>query len=491
LPTNPRTPVLVGVAAVSQREEDPDLALEPARLMAAALELAAEDAGDRELLARADVLSVPRGMWAYSDPARLVAQHVGARSAKTELFEIGVLQTALFGEAAARIAAGSADVVLLAGGEAKYREQHALRAGREAELTAQDGVTPDRVVRPHGMILSRAEIEVGLGMPVGQYAMIENAVRAAEGIPLGSHLQEVSELWSAMSLVAAQNPDAWSRSVVTADTIRTPSDGNRMLAFPYARLHNSQWNVDQAAGLVMCSAATARTLGIPRERWVLPLAVADSNHMLPLTRRRALHRAPGFARAGALAFDAAGCDAAGLAHLELYSCFPVAVRVQLRELGIVPDRPLTVTGGMAFAGGPLNNFVLQAVVRMAKVLRGDPGSVGLVTAVSGVLTKQGVSLWSTEPGPAEFLFADVTDEAARDLEEVNVVRGAPGSGPISTYTVLYENERPSTSVLLCDLADGTRSLVASPDPALAEELVRAEGCGRHVRIAAGGEVELG
>ena len=34
---------------------------------------------------------------------------------------------------------------------------------------------------------------------------------------------------------------------------------------------------------------------------------------------------------------------------------------------------------------------------MASVLRDAPGSTGLVTAVSGMLTKQGVSLWSSEP----------------------------------------------------------------------------------------------
>jgi hypothetical protein len=60
-------------------------------------------------------------------------------------------------------------------------------------------------------------------------------------------------------------------------------------------------------------------------------------------------------------------------------CFPSAVRVQVRELGIDLRRPPTLTGGMAFAGGPLNNFVFQALVTMARVLRADPGSVGLPT----------------------------------------------------------------------------------------------------------------
>ncbi len=139
-----------------------------------------------------------------------------------------------------------------------------------------------------------------------------------------------------------------------------------MLAFPYTKLHTSQWNVDQAAGLILCSLEAARGLGLRDERFVYPLAVADSNHMLPLAARPALERVPGFAHAGRRAFAHAGLAAAELDRLELYSCFPVAVRVQARELGIDEARPLTVTGGMTFAGGPLNNFVLQALAKMAR-----------------------------------------------------------------------------------------------------------------------------
>ena len=70
-----------------------------------------------------------------------------------------------------------------------------------------------------------------------------------------------------------------------------------MLNFPYTKLHNSNWNVDQAAGLIFCSAGTAQNLGIPRDQWIFPLSVVDSNHMTFLTERRQLHRSPGFAHA--------------------------------------------------------------------------------------------------------------------------------------------------------------------------------------------------
>jgi acetyl-CoA C-acetyltransferase len=165
-------------------------------------------------------------------------------------------------------------------------------------------------------------------------------------------------------------------------------------------------------------------------------------------------------------------------HRDLYSCFPAAVRIQQRELGIVDDPTPTVTGGMTFAGGPLNHYAFQALARMASVLRADPGSAGLVTAVSGMLTKQGVSLWSSEPGPG-FAHDDVSAATARDTPVVNV---GPAAGPatIATYTVLYDKTAPPRTVLLCDLPAGTRTLVSSDDAALAERAISEDLCGRPV-----------
>src|SRR5262249_37004996 len=275
-----RTPVLTGVGALTQREADPGCGLEPAALMVQALERAADDAGSRRWLERADAIAVPRGFWDYADPARLVAERVKAARARTQLAEIGVLQTTLFERACRAIAEGLAEVVLVTGGEAKHRASLAERARGTATITRQPGAVPDEVWRPAGDILAPVELAAHLGMPVRQYAVIENALRFAEGREIGAHRDEVAALWSEMSRVAAGNPDAWSRDVVAADRIREAGAGNRMLAFPYTKLHNSQWNVDQAAGLIFTTAARARAEGVPERQWIHPRSVVESNHML-------------------------------------------------------------------------------------------------------------------------------------------------------------------------------------------------------------------
>ncbi len=489
---DPRTPVLVGVGSVLQREEDASRAREPFVLMARALERAAEDAGSRELLLRADSVRAPRGFWDYRDPCRLVADAVGAAEARTEVAQLGVLQTTLFGRACEDIAAGKHDIVLITGGEAKYRALRTEIAGETVTHTEQpEGTVPDEVLVPENEIYHPLEVECGLVLPVGPYAMIENALRTAEGVSLDHHRREVAELWAGFSRAAMHNPDAWNRDDIDADTIIDAGPRNRMLAFPYTKLHTSQWNVDQAAGLILCSVEAARRHGVPEDRWVFPQCVVDANHMVSLIERRDLHRSDGFELAGRRAGELCGGEISGADHLELYSCFPAAVRIQMREFGIGADRPVTLTGGMPFAGGPLNNFVLQALVRIARVLRAEPGTVGVATAVSGIITKQGVSVWSTRPPASGFAFEQVTDAVARQLARAEIV-DPPGGADASvvTYTVLHDRGTPARLVLLCELGDGRRTLVAVDDPALAAECIGRDLLGTAVRIEGKGSVEL-
>lgn len=483
MPIDPRTPVLVGAGAVSQRIEDHTAAREPIELMIEALERAADDAGTRDLLARASVVATPKGFPPYADPGRLIAQRFGS-NATTELAEIGILQTTLFGRSARAIAAGEEDIALIAGGEGKFRDLRAKIAGTEPTYTEQGDAKPDVLLEPHEEIMSEAELIHGLAMPVNQYALIDNAMRFAEGRSLDEHRREIAEMWAGMSQVAAGNPDAWNREPLTPDQIATPDAKNKMLAFPYTKRHNSFWNVDQAAGLILCAVEVAQEMGIPEDRWLFPRAVADANHMVPLCERAELHRSYGFRIAGRRAFEIAGVTAADIAHRELYSCFPAAVRAQIREFELDPTLPVTVTGGMAFAGGPLNNFVLQAMVKMAHVLRASPGDIGLVTAVSGLLTKQGVSLWSTEASDRPFEFDDVDEDVAKALARTPCLREYTGHATIASATVLYE-PTGKRAAFICDTPDGKRTIASTPEEAIASVVEESEVIGRTLDLAPG------
>ncbi len=481
------TPVLVGIGVAGQKLEDWRAAKEPVDLMIDAARAAVLDAGAPTLGAQCGRIYVPRGLWQYPDPARLVADAIGAAGATSVLVELGILQQTALGESCRLIAEGEVEVALVVGGEARYRALRAQIAGEEAVERTQEGEPDITMALPRGVsaeLYLEAELNAGLSyMPVNYYAIMESAFRASRGWGVAEHRDRMAALYSRFSDIASDNPHAWKPGHVAAGTIRDPGPKNPMLAFPYTKLHNTSWNVDQASALLFCSAARARALGIPRERWIFPQASAECDQVLSVAQRRQLGRVPGVKAAAEALFTACGGSAQEIDLLELYSCFPVAVESYAAEIGIDLERDLTVTGGMPFAGGPLNNYVLQATCRMVELLRERPGSRGMVTSVSGLLTKQGIGLWSSDPVPGGFRFIDVTASVTADNPPLEVVSGHEGAGTIAGYTVLYQGGERLRAVAMVDLPGDRRAVVWSDDPALMATMEQRECCGATVQCS--------
>ena len=474
---DPRTPVLVGVGAVSERATDVVDARSAIDLMAVALERSAD--GSPSLLAAIDVVMVPEGTWLHTDPGRLLAAGVGA-SARTLLAEVGVLQSTLFSRAAELIASGDAEVVAIVGGEAKHRDRLLTKAGLGIDEDRAPGTAPDETIAPVGDILSMLEIERDLAVPAQQYAVMENALRVAEGLTIDEHRGRLAELWAGFSEVAVDNPNAWNREPVSAELLADGGPVNPMISSPYTRLHCSQWNVDQAGAVIVCSAEAARRHGVATERWVFPHAAAESNTMIPLTQRAELGACAAFGLAGFAVAGHVGVLLRDVEQRELYSCFPSAVQIQARELGLTDERSLTLSGGMSFAGGPLNNFTLQAFEPFVARLRERPDDLGLVTAVSGMITKQGVAVWSATPPERPFASFDVSEEARAETATVEVDARYEGSAEVESSTVVHQGGVPWRAVVLARTPYGTRAVVRSDDPGVAASLVTDEWTGREI-----------
>ena len=161
-----------------------------------------------------------------------------------------------------------------------------------------------------------------------------------------------------------------------------------------------------------------------------------------------------------------GRELSSVEHTEVYSCFPSAVRVQQRELGLDPAGTPTIMGAMAFAGGPFNNFTYQSTAAVVGRLRADPGSLGLVTTVSGLLTKPALAVWSTEPPAAGALVADLGDDARAATDAVDVVGEHHGPATVVSHTVTYAGDEPASAFVIADLDDGRRWIGRSDDPDL-------------------------
>ena len=461
-----RTPVLVGIGTATRRDEDPLRALDPLALMTEAARNAGTDSASPALLRRLDRILVPRGRWTHGNPGRAIGQAVGAPGAHSVLSTVGVLQQTLFGAACAAIAAGEIRSALVTGGDAGYRLLRARIAGVKLPPLAPAEAEPDELLAPREELRHPAEVRAGLRMPVSPYAILESAYRARHGWSVAAHRDRIAGLYARFSAVAAANPDAWTRKPLDAAAIRDPSERNAMQAFPYTRLLCSSWNVDQAAALLLCSEAEAEAAGVPRDRFVYPWSSTESNHMVAVSARTELGACPGAAIAGRAALAPFGIGAAGLDLVDLYSCFPVAVETYADAVGLDLGRDLTVTGGMSYGGGPYNNYVLQSTARMGRLLRAGKGRIGLVSTVSGVLTKQGFGLWSTARPEPGFQWADVTHQAAAATGEKQVLADYAGPGRIAGYTVLHEPGRQVTAIAVADLEGDARALATTDDPAV-------------------------
>lgn len=502
---DPRTPVLAGVGQVTRRPEA-GLAVEeraePVALMADALREAAVDcggngAGDR-LLRKAGSLRIVRPVtWRYRNPAKWVAERLGIEPAELAVGPIGGnTPLAIVNGAAQAIAAGDLEAVLVAGGDCLYTRLAARRDPDRPLLawTDEPADTPEPVLLGTDRNpVTDVEEQRGLDRPNQVFPLFENARRAVAGRSVEDHNRFIAGLWARLSEVAAANPYAWSRRRRSAEELGRVDRDNRMVSFPYPKLLNANDRVDQGAALILCSLGAARAAGVPEDRIVFPWVVTEANDHWFLTHRHDLHSSPAMEVAGRRAFALAGCGPDDVAHVDLYSCFPCALQMGAEALGFPvddPDRPLSVTGGLAFAGGPVNNYVGHSVATLAGRLRDDPGSVGLATGLGWYATKHAVSLWSTRPPEAGYRWESPQAEVDARPQRAPASDFA-GMAEVETYTVVFDREnQPELGILALLTPDGRRTWGNVTDVDALWALTREEGCGREARLGSEGRAEL-
>jgi acetyl-CoA C-acetyltransferase len=392
---------------------------------------------------------------------------------------------------AAAIVAGEVGTALLSGGEAVRTVTRARK--RRLRLAWGGGEGTPVVVGDPREGTSEHEVAHGLGLPTTIYPLFENAIRARRGWTIAEHTHRLGRLCSRFTDVAADNTHAWFRDRRTPAEITTISDENRWIAFPYPKRMNAMLEVDQAAAVVMTSAGRARALGIDPSRWVYLHGAAEAHDKWLVSERVDYATSPAIRAAGAAALARAGAGVEAIASIDLYSCFPCAVQIGRDMLGIAEDdpRPLTVTGGLAYAGGPANDYVMHALATMMDRLRARPGTLGLVSALGWYLTKHAIGVYGTATPPAPWRPADdAALQAALDAEPApTLVHEPTGPGTIETYTVAYDRGgEPLRGLVVGRLDDGRRFLAVTPsDRDVLESLVREEGVGRRGRIARDGE----
>jgi acetyl-CoA C-acetyltransferase len=482
--------VVVGVGQRTFRFETWDDFVGPVDAMRSVVEAAAEDAGAPRLAREADSVHVVNILsWPLRDPPRALAEALGARAEIREYTCVGGNTPQwLVNRAADNLAAGRSRISVLAGCELMASIRRAAKEGRDLGAFNQSVEVP--LVGKHQKGTLDVELAHDADLPVRIYPLLENALRAKEGLSPGEQRRWLGRYGERCSRVAASNPHAWRRTAWSAEEIATPSDRNRMLGYPYTRHLNSEMYVDQAAAAILTTEETARALGVPESKWVYLHGGQDAHDLWFVSERPDLAASPAIEACVGDALGQASIELDRVSFFDLYSCFPVMPRLTLAAMGLSRDeeRPITLTGGLPFFGGAGNNYTMHAIAEAVERCRRSPEEFGLVTANGYYATKHSVGVYGASP-PAR-AWGRTPPEAFQERlalpESLEVDLTPSGRFTVDAYTVWHDRSgAPEYSVLCGRTESGKRAWGRTPegDLGLLEEMMREEWVGRSGRFA--------
>jgi acetyl-CoA C-acetyltransferase len=488
---DPRWPCLIGVGQRTVHPPDGP-APEPLELWASVARAAGDDAG--AIGGGADVLEAVDGVdvvycqsWQYDDPPRRLAERLGIAPRRQRYSGAGgTTPLVLLGEAAQSILRGEQDLVLVVGGECLATRRVMRKADERPDWSHRD---PERRPFPFDAPFHPAEVAHDVFQAWMTFALWDVARRAHWGAAPDEHAKALGELFAPMTRIAAANPGAWFPIERSADELATPTADNRMVCYPYTKYLMSVMDVDMGAAVLLSSHAGADRLGVPADRRVYLRGWCSAMDPTYVAEHDPLWGSPAMGAAAREALGVAGVGIDDIAHLDLYSCFPSSVLFACDALGIDPvgdDRPLTVTGGLPYHGGPGSEYLLHAVATMASRLRSEPGSWGLTSGVGMHMTKHSFGVWSTTPGPVRPPTAAGV-QAGLDARPRRTIRDAwTGPATVGTYTVVHDRSgAPEWGLAVCDLPDGDRCYARIDDPDLLHEAESVEWCGTTVTLTPG------
>lgn len=505
---DPRTPILVGAGQLTDTDGKPSSERSRVAFSAEAAKAALADTGasiGADALGRkVDALAVmeffsdisPRFASPYgrsSNPPKSVANRLGAAPRRLLYSHSGGnMPQYLVNRFAEEISRGETELALICGAELLRSTQNARRAGMKIDWNEDPGGGDPTRVGDSRFGFSEEEARHELRAAIHFYPLLENAIRGGLKRDVDGHMKAMGRLFERLAAVAKANPLATRREGYSAEALSTISEDNRWICFPYPRLMNANAIIDQAAAVLVTSVEKAREWGIPQDRWVFLHGCADGTDTWVVSERDKLDASPAIRGCARIALDMAGKKVADIDAFDLYSCFPSAVEVAMKEIGIPEDdkRPISVTGGLPFFGGPGNNYVTHSIAEMLNVVRRKPGSFGMVTANGNYLTKHSAGLYSTEPTKGSWKRQDPKKfQAELDAGPKRKVDTKPtGTGTIETYCVTYGKEAPERGYILGRLdASGDRFVAMTPDePAIVADMLTKEQLGRKVTLSESG-----
>ena len=501
------TPILIGCGDVTDLATPASNARSPFDLIAQAGRLALADTGAPGVAGIIDTIAMLRlfsdtsprfrtTLGASSNPPKLIADRLGIAATRTIYTSGGGnMPQYLVNLFAEQIARGEMRGAMIVGGEA-LRTQHACERGEYGNVWSEEpGGTPEFMGDARRGWSDHEELH-GMRVAIAMYPLIENAVRGDRGDDIASHLQAMGRLFARFAAVAANNPLATRRDGFSADRLATVDAENRWIGFPYPRLMNANAYIDQSAAVILTSVGQARALGVPEDKWVYLHGCADGNDHWFVSERDALNRSPAMRHGVSKALAMAGKTLDDIGIFDVYSCFPSAVEIACREIGLAEDDPrgLTITGGLPFFGGPGNSYVLHSISEMLRQVRKRRGKFGLVTANGNYITKHSWGIYSTTPtvGPFERERPGVLQAELDALPKAPFTETPTGAAHVETYTIMHGRHGPEMGIVIGrETSSGRRFLSNVPrEAAVLADLQDTDSLGRPGTVAREGQINV-
>jgi len=219
---------------------------------------------------------------------------------------------------------------------------------------------------------------------------------------------------------------------------------------------------------------------------------ADAYDVWYLSQRPAVDRSDALTLCGEVALGMSGIGVDDVSAFDLYSCFPSSIEVARDSIGIDrhDPRPLTLTGGLPYHGGPGSNYVTHSIANTFDSLTSGESDNVLVHGNGYYLTKHAVGVYSrVAPSSAPQPPASVQAIADARVTEVPIDLAPNGRGSVLAYTALFARDgEPERAVVLLDVA-GLRC-VARADEELTASLLEGDGVQTKVDVKADAEGNL-
>lgn len=482
-------PVIIGVGQVTHNDRDE--LVTPIDLIERAVRLAEDDGGARVRTETTGLFLSPPWAQDGADAGPAVAERLGipARLCWTGPFS-GSTPQELLGQAGAAIASGELTMAVVAGGVADASVKAALDRGATPVAPASFGAAlgtrptagPDAPRQPPRIPEQLAGVDSALAI----FALVESGLWATAGGTGDERRAWLARMLAPFTSVAERHPGAaWFPVTRQPGDIATVTPGNRLVADPYTKLMTSFPMVDMAGALIVTSTATAARLGVPRDKWVYPWAVASCHESQPPSLRPRIDHSEALSAAVGQVLRASGLGPGDIDRFDLYSCFPSAVQMSADALGIdvFDPRGLTVTGGLPYFGGPGAAYVVMAIAAMAAECRADSASVGAVVGVGGFVSHFSAGLYSAAEPPVAFGY---DDGAAAHAELAGRAApadlGSSGEATVLAGAVMYDRAGPVVGPVIAELPDGRRTGARLRTREQAAEVAGENLAGRRIRL---------